>query len=126
MPICRCSSFATITLGFCVAAGLTLFSGCASEEKKPAVPPSPPPAQSAPEPPPPPPEPPKPSSEDIQLQSAIEAALQKAKITGVTVTVMNGEAKVKGTVPKGKKAQVLAAVGSAKPKKVISDALTEQ
>ncbi len=116
------SGLATATLGLVVAAGLGLSSGCTSEEKKPAAPP--PTEQKAP--PPPAPEPPKPSSEDIQLQSAIEAALQKAKITGVTVTVMNGEATVKGTVPKGKKAQVLAAVGSAKPKKVISDGLTEQ
>jgi|GEM_PF-1656858 hypothetical protein len=115
---------ATATLGLAIAAGLVFASGCASEEKKPAPPP--PTAQEAPEPPPPPPEPPKPSPEDIQLQSAIEAALQKANITGVTVTVVNGEATVKGTVPKGKKAQALAAVGSAKPKKVISDELTEQ
>ncbi len=120
----RHSGLATVSLGLVVAAGLVLPSGCSSEEKKPAAPP--PTQQKAPEPPPPAPEPPKPSSEDIQLQSAIEAALQKAKITGVTVTVMNGEATVKGTVPKGKKAQVLAAVGSAKPKKVISDGLTEQ
>ncbi len=118
----RHSGLATIPLGLVIAAGLVLSSGCASEEKKPATPP--PTEQKAP--PPPAPEPPKPSPEDIQLQSAIEAALQKAKITGVTVTVMNGEATVKGTVPKGKKAQVLAAVGSAKPKKVISDGLTEQ
>lgn len=120
----RYSGLATTTLGLLVAAGLMLPSGCASEEKKPPAPP--PTQQKAPEPLPPPPEPPKPSPEDIQLQSAIEAALQKAKITGVTVTVMNGEATVKGTVPKGKKAQTLAAVGSAKPKKVISDELTEQ
>ncbi len=120
----RHSGLATIPLGLVIAAGLVLSSGCASEEKKPATPP--PTEQKAPEPPPPAPEPPKPSPEDIQLQSAIEAALQKAKITGVTVTVMNGEATVSGTVPKGKKAQALAAVGSAKPKKVISDGLTEQ
>ena len=119
----RHSGLATATLGLVVAAGLGLSSGCTSEEKKPATPP--PTQQQAPAPPPAP-EPPKPSPEDIQLQSAIEAALQKAKITGVTVTVMNGEATVKGTVPKGKKAQALAAVGSAKPKKVISDGLTEQ
>jgi hypothetical protein len=118
------SGLATATLGLVVAAGLGLSSGCTSEEKKPAAPP--PTQQQAPAPPPPAPASPKPSSEDIQLQSAIEAALQKAKITGVTVTVMNGEATVKGAVPKGKKAQVLAAVGSAKPKKVISDGLTEQ
>jgi len=119
----RHSGLATATLGLVVAAGLGLSSGCTSEEKKPEAPP--PTQQQAPAPPPAP-EPPKPSPEDIQLQSAIEAALQKAKITGVTVTVMNGEATVKGTVPKGKKAQALAAVGSAKPKKVISDGLTEQ
>ncbi len=120
----RChSGLATVSLGLVIAAGLVLSSGCASEEKKPEAPTQ----QQAPPPPPPPaPEPPKPSPEDIQLQSAIEAALQKAKITGVTVTVMNGEATVSGTVPKGKKAQALAAVGSAKPKKVISDGLTEQ
>jgi hypothetical protein len=124
MLIRRHSGLATATLGLVVAAGLVLSSGCSSEEKKPEAPP--PTQQKAPEPPPPAPEPPKPCPEDIQLQSAIEAALQKAKITGVTVTVMNGEATVKGTVPKGKKAQALAAVGSAKPKKVISDELTEQ
>ncbi len=122
----RChSGLATVSLGLVVATGLVLSSGCASEEKKPEAP-TPTQQQAPPPPPPPAPEPPKPSPEDIQLQSAIEAALQKAKITGVTVTVMNGEATVSGTVPKGKKAQALAAVGSAKPKKVISDGLTEQ
>ncbi|MFQ3581335.1 MAG: hypothetical protein SNJ67_07155 [Chloracidobacterium sp.] len=119
----RCLQVLTTTaLGLMVAAGFAVSSGCSSEEKKPAAPP---PVQKE-QPPPPAPEPPKPSPEDIQLQSAIDAALQKAKLTGVTVTVMNGEATVKGTVPKGKKAAVLAAVGSAKPKKVNSTELMEQ
>ncbi|OYT72079.1 MAG: hypothetical protein CFK52_06200 [Chloracidobacterium sp. CP2_5A] len=120
----RYPSFTTACLSLALAAGVALTAGCGSEEKKPATPP--PSAQPQPAPPPPAPKPPAPSAEDMQLKSAIEAALQKAKITGVTVMVMNGEATITGAVPKGKKAAVLAAVGSAKPKKVNSTELMEQ
>ncbi|MCS7079410.1 MAG: hypothetical protein NZ585_05070 [Chloracidobacterium sp.] len=119
----RHRSFTTACLGLALAAGVMVSTGCTSEEKKPAAPP---PAQQQPPPPPPPPEPPKPSPEDIQLKSAVEAALMKEKFTSVAVTVLNGEVTVKGTVPKGKKAAALAAVGSAKPKKVNSAELVEQ
>lgn len=124
LPTRRRRSLTTACLSVALSAGFAFTAGCASEEKKPAAPPL---AQQQPPPPPPPaPEPPQPSPEDIQLKSAVEAALMKEKFTAVAVTVMNGEVTLKGTVPKGKKAAALAAVGSAKPKKINSAELTEQ
>jgi osmotically-inducible protein OsmY len=63
---------------------------------------------------------PEPVSPDKMLEGTINESLKKKNITGVTVTVSNGEVTLSGTVPKGKMAEAVMAANEAKPKKVVN------
>lgn len=64
---------------------------------------------------------PPPVSPDKMLEGTISEAIKKKGITGVTVTVVNGEATLSGTVDKAKVAEVMMAANETKPKKVINN-----
>ena len=64
---------------------------------------------------------PPPPSPDKMLQGTIEQSLTKKGITGVTVTVANGEVTLSGKVDKAKVAEVMMAANEAKPSKVINN-----
>lgn len=65
--------------------------------------------------------PPPPPSPDKMLEGTVNQALAKKNITGITVTVANGEITLTGTVEKAKLAEVMAAAQETKPKKVINN-----
>lgn len=65
--------------------------------------------------------PPPPPSSDKMLEGTINEALKKKNITGVTVSVSNGEVTLSGTVDKAKVAEVMMAANEAKPAKVINN-----
>ncbi len=64
---------------------------------------------------------PPPPSPDKMLQGTIEQSLTKKGITGVTVTVANGEVTLSGKVDKAKVAEVMMVANEAKPSKVINN-----
>lgn len=64
---------------------------------------------------------PVPPSPDKTLEGVINEGLKKKGITGVTVTVANGEVTLSGTVPKEKVAEVMMVANESKPKKVINN-----
>jgi hyperosmotically inducible periplasmic protein len=64
---------------------------------------------------------PEPPSPDKMIEGTINESLKKKGITGVTVTVSNGEVTLSGTVDKAKVAEVMMAANEAKPKKVINN-----
>ena len=64
---------------------------------------------------------PPPPSPDKMLEGTINEAIKKKGITGVTVTVVNGEATLSGTVDKAKVPEVMMAANEAKPAKVINN-----
>ena len=64
---------------------------------------------------------PAPVSEDKMLEGTVNEALKKKGITGVIVTVSNGEITLSGTVDKAKVPEVMMAANEAKPKKVINN-----
>ena len=64
---------------------------------------------------------PPPVSEDKMLEGTINEGLKKKNITGVVVTVANGEVTLSGTVDKAKVAEVMMVANEAKPKKVINN-----
>lgn len=64
---------------------------------------------------------PEPPSPDKMIQGTVEEGLKKKGITGVTVTVANGEVTLSGTVDKAKVPEVMMAANEAKPKKVINN-----
>lgn len=64
---------------------------------------------------------PAPPSPDKMLEGTINEGLKKKSITGVTVTVVNGEVTLSGTVDKAKVAEVMMVANEAKPKKVINN-----
>ncbi len=64
---------------------------------------------------------PAPPSPDKMLEGTINESLKKKNITGVTVTVSNGEVTLSGTVDKAKVAEVMMSANEAKPKKVINN-----
>jgi len=64
---------------------------------------------------------PPPPSPDKMLEGTINEGLKKKGITGVTVTVMNGEATLSGTVDKAKVPEVMMVANEAKPAKVINN-----
>ena len=55
------------------------------------------------------------------LEGTVSQALMKKNISGITVTVANGEITLTGTVEKAKLAEVMAAAQESKPKKVINN-----
>lgn len=61
---------------------------------------------------------PPPVADDKMIEGTINESLKKKNITGVTVSVSNGEVTLTGTVSKDKLAEVMAAASEAKPKKV--------
>ena len=61
---------------------------------------------------------PVPPAEDPMLKGTVEESLRKKNISGITVTVANGEVTLTGTVAKDKLAEVMATVSEAKPKKI--------
>lgn len=63
---------------------------------------------------------PAPPSPDKMLEGTVSQALAKKNITGITVTVNNGEITLTGTVERAKLAEVVAAANETKPKKVIN------
>lgn len=64
---------------------------------------------------------PPPVSPDKMLEGTINESLKKKGITGVTVTVANGEVTLSGTVDKAKVPEVMMAANEAKPSKVINN-----
>lgn len=58
------------------------------------------------------------SGNDADVRSKIETNLKAKGITGVTVTVMNGVATLRGSVPENKFAEAVAAANEAKPGRV--------
>lgn len=64
---------------------------------------------------------PPPVSPDKMLEGTINESLKKKGITGVTVSVMNGEVTLSGTVDKAKVPEVMMAANEAKPAKVINN-----
>jgi osmotically-inducible protein OsmY len=61
---------------------------------------------------------PAPPSPDKMLEGTVNEGLKKANITGITVTVANGEITLTGDVAKDKLAQVMQIANETKPKKV--------
>ena len=61
---------------------------------------------------------PAPPSPDKMLEGTINEALRKKNITGVTVSVANGEVTLTGALERAKWAEVMAAANETKPKKV--------
>ncbi|HEV7397536.1 MAG TPA: BON domain-containing protein [Pyrinomonadaceae bacterium] len=57
-------------------------------------------------------------SEDPTIKNAVLANLTKAKITGITVDVVNGEVTLKGTIARAQLQAAMQAANDAKPKKV--------
>jgi osmotically-inducible protein OsmY len=68
-----------------------------------------------------PPPTPAPPSPDKMIEGTINEALKKKNITGVTVSVSNGEVTLSGTVDKAKVPEVMMAANEAKPSKVINN-----
>jgi osmotically-inducible protein OsmY len=64
---------------------------------------------------------PEPPSPDKMIEGTVNEALKKKNITGVTVSVKDGEVTLSGTVDKAKVAEVMMAANEAKPKKVINN-----
>ena len=58
------------------------------------------------------------ASEDTAIKNKTEAALSKAGVTGVTVTVSGGEVTLKGDVPKAKWPDAMKAANESGAKKV--------
>lgn len=65
--------------------------------------------------------PPPPPSPDKMIEGTVNESLKKKGITGVTVSVSNGEVTLSGTVDKAKVPEVMMAANEAKPKKVINN-----
>jgi hyperosmotically inducible periplasmic protein len=63
---------------------------------------------------------PPPVSEDTKLKTDVTAALTKYGITGVTVTVTNGEVTLTGDIPRAKLQDAMKAANEAHPKKVVN------
>jgi hyperosmotically inducible periplasmic protein len=64
---------------------------------------------------------PPPVSPDKMLEGTINEALKKKNITGVTVSVVNGEVTLSGKVDKAKVPEVMMAANESKPAKVINN-----
>lgn len=64
---------------------------------------------------------PEPPSPDKMIEGTVNEGLKKKGITGVTVTVANGEVTLSGTVDKAKVPEVMMVANEAKPKKVINN-----
>ena len=74
----------------------------------------------------PPPTVPTVNANDMAIQNAVQANLTKAGVTGVTVTVANGEATLTGKVPKGSMQKAVQAANEANPKPTkVQNRLTE-
>lgn len=65
-----------------------------------------------------PPPPPPPPSPDKMIEGTVNQAITKLGITGITVTVADGEVTLTGNVTKDNLAKVMQAANEAKPKKV--------
>ncbi len=64
---------------------------------------------------------PAPPSPDKMLEGTINEGLTKKGITGVTVTVANGEVTLSGKVDKAKVAEIMMVANESKPSKVINN-----
>ena len=64
---------------------------------------------------------PPPVSSDKMLEGTINESLKQKGITGVTVSVTNGEVTLSGNVDKAKVPEVMMAANEAKPAKVINN-----
>lgn len=64
---------------------------------------------------------PAPPSPDKMIEGTVNEGLKKKGITGVTVSVSNGEVTLSGTVDKAKVPEVMMTANEAKPKKVINN-----
>lgn len=73
----------------------------------------------------PPPPAPMPMGEDKMMEGTINENLKKANITGVTVSVANGEVTLTGEVPKADLAKVMQAASSTNPKKINNQVKTK-
>lgn len=59
-------------------------------------------------------------SDDPAIKTAVLANLTKAKITGITVAVVNGEVTLTGTIARAQLQAAMQAANDAKPKKVVN------
>ncbi len=64
---------------------------------------------------------PAPVAADKMIEGTINESLKSKNITGVTVSVVNGEVTLSGTVDKAKVAEVMMAANEAKPARVINN-----
>ncbi len=64
---------------------------------------------------------PPPVSPDKMLEGTINESLKQKGITGVTVSVANGEVTLSGTVDKARVPEVMMAANEAKPAKVVNN-----
>lgn len=65
--------------------------------------------------------PPAPVADDKMIEGTINEGLKKKNITGVTVTVKDGEVTLSGKVPGDKVAEVMMVANEAKPKRVVNE-----
>jgi osmotically-inducible protein OsmY len=67
------------------------------------------------------PPPAAPVADDKMIEGTINEGLKKKNITGVTVTVKDGEVTLSGKVPQDKVAEVMMVANEAKPKRVVNE-----
>ncbi|HMO80298.1 MAG TPA: BON domain-containing protein [Pyrinomonadaceae bacterium] len=65
--------------------------------------------------------PPAPVADDKMIEGTINEGLKNKNITGVTVTVKDGEVRLSGKVPQDKVAEVMMVANEAKPKRVVNE-----
>lgn len=65
--------------------------------------------------------PPAPVADDKMIEGTINEGLKNKNITGVTVTVKDGEVTLSGKVPQDKVAEVMMVASEAKPKRVVNE-----
>lgn len=65
--------------------------------------------------------PPAPVADDKIIEGTINEGLKNKNITGVTVTVKDGEVTLSGKVPQDKVAEVMMVANEAKPKRVVNE-----
>lgn len=68
---------------------------------------------------------PTPMGDDKMMEGTISENLKKANVTGVTVSVTNGEVTLTGEIPKADLAKAMQAASSANPKKVNNQLKTK-
>lgn len=68
---------------------------------------------------------PTPAGDDKMMEGSISENLKKANVTGVTVSVNNGEVTLSGEIPKADLAKAMQAASAANPKKINNQLKTK-